>query len=353
MPSFFFVVGAALACLALLSVVGYYRVLRLPVRHPRATHNLALSPTLRVLIIALRRGTLRDFTTLEELLDPKGPRKIIFKPEFAKTPVFIAGKHAGRGLDPSGKALSSHGLHKFFKRRAIAAGYPENVRFYSFRKGMMESADRVVSRENIRAAVGHAPGSTTMEESYLNHTLNIDLVAIALGEEQEDVGLNKAALNRVEYRIPQQEVKKFLDAVVAQDPDYQKANTKRDKANVARRARARGQRSLRDQQREEADRMSEEDFRKRVEDLQKPGQLWNEIMARVEKIRSAESAQGLLVSLDDEDIEEDYDHPLMDLGYLTHIRSAPLLFPSNISLLLPPPSLKSACRFLISSTAAC
>jgi hypothetical protein len=129
----------------------------------------------------IRRGVLANIDAVEDLLDDDGPMNIQVKSEFLDYPVFLAVSPGGRHLDHA-KPLSTNDLGDFFKRRCLAAGYPEHSTFYAWRRGAATTIDRATSRDTVRGVLGHNPSGQTFEWCYNNTTFDVDLFAISLSE---------------------------------------------------------------------------------------------------------------------------------------------------------------------------
>jgi hypothetical protein len=258
--------------------------LTLKVAHPKTNTNILLSPTLRLLGIMVRRGILASFTTIDELLDVNGPMNIIVKPEHLDEPVFVASIPGGRGLDSNRRPMTTNALGDGFKRRSLMAGYRENSSFYSWRRELGTVVDRSTTRDTVRAVLGHDPGGRTFETSYDNRNFDVDVMAIALGEEQQtSIGeTDREVLYRMDYNVTPEVEKAFLDTIVANDPGFQKAGTNaRQRKAAAKSARRRGRAAMRAQLRTaQNSSITLGQFRRRVEALKEPGRLFSEIRSR-------------------------------------------------------------------------
>ncbi|KAF7869653.1 hypothetical protein EAF04_004437 [Stromatinia cepivora] len=286
------------------------RVLQMIFNYIQNPENITLSPTLRALGIMLRRGVI-DITSVDALLNPlpaEAFRTISIKPEFRDRPVFIAALPGGRGLDPSGRPLSTDGLGAFFKRRAIAAGYPETVSMYAWRRGLATLLNRATNTQTFRAILAHKPDSTTFEEHYNGPTVSVDLLAIAYTEKQRPIE-NEAhpALYRIQYSWTPAEEEKFLQAIVDQDPAYKSAKDAGERKRAAKNARYRGRLSMREQQRAEQEKvLTSQEYEARIYNLRQNSSLYNELLARAIKIADSEIGD----DLEDIDIYKDINESL-------------------------------------------
>jgi hypothetical protein len=73
--------------------------LRLTLRAPDNPDNILLSPTYRILAIALKRGVLAQYNTIEELLTGTHV-EVMIKLENLNDPIFLAATPGGRSLEP-------------------------------------------------------------------------------------------------------------------------------------------------------------------------------------------------------------------------------------------------------------
>ncbi|KAF7921612.1 uncharacterized protein EAE98_008459 [Botrytis deweyae] len=285
-------------------------VLRMTVDHIQNPENIALSPALRALGIMMRRGII-DIESIDQLLYPPAEKEfltIAIRPEFLDSPVFIAGLPGGRGLDPSGRPASTDGISAFFKRRAIAAGYPESVTMYAWRRGFATVLDQTVERSTVRALLAHRPDSVTFEDHYDDPTINVDVSAIVHGEKQRRIqDSSHPVLYRIQYSWTPAEEKNFLQAIVAQDRAYQLAENSAEKKRAAKNARYRGRLSMREQQRTEKTAITLTEYQERVKDLRKNSALYTELLTRARDITITED-------IEDEDIDMNVEDTYNDVG---------------------------------------
>jgi hypothetical protein len=264
------------------------QTLTLHIRHPHDTTNIILSPAIRFLAILLRRQMISKINTIDELLDTNGPMNITIKPEYLDKPVFLASVPGGRGLDTTGRPMTAMSLNDVFKRTTIAAGYPENTVFYAWRREIAAAVNCATSMDTVRTVLGHDPAGRTFERSYNNPTLDVDVLAIALGEKQTSIGESShEVLHRVEYNITPEAEQAFLQAIVDQDPLCQNARTPAKKKNALKSARHRERMAMRQQFRDAyKETVTMDQFKQRVETLKKPGQLFAEIEARAKLLQN-------------------------------------------------------------------
>jgi hypothetical protein len=224
--------------------------LRLTILHTKKPENLVLSPTLRILAIMIRRGVLDGITTIDELLRrndlDSAPMKLTIKQDWLDKPIFLAGLPGGRGVKPD-VPMNTPSLNQFFKLRAINAGYPAETSFYAWRRGAATNMDRAegVSRETVRAFMGHTAGGTTFEDHYNNPAFDLDVNAIALGEEvDKEMGMSIPSLVRVTVAISAESLEDFMKRFVEEDADVKSAVTAAERKNAVRRSRHRARLAL-------------------------------------------------------------------------------------------------------------
>lgn len=122
--------------------------------------------------------------------------------------------------------MSYSGLQGLLRRRSIAVGFPAQMSFYAWRRGL---ATNIIRRDGVRTAakvLGHRPGSNVVEEYYDNPTFDVDVFAFATGEAADHTSnRTNVALFRVVYDIPPQAEKKALDELLRQSNEYKNATT--------------------------------------------------------------------------------------------------------------------------------
>jgi hypothetical protein len=137
------------------------------IRYLYNPENLLLSPTLRLIGIILRRGILENIVSISNLLDEDSAsshlHNLQIKPEFLDQPIFLVSVPGGRGLNPDKLPLSTDSLGAFFKHRVLATGFPRNISFYSWRRGLATVANRATNRNTVRAILGYKADRTTFE----------------------------------------------------------------------------------------------------------------------------------------------------------------------------------------------
>jgi hypothetical protein len=174
--------------------------LELIVNPPNNSDNIPICPTYRLLIIALRRGLLASYTTVQELLsDDKA--FIHIKPECLEQPIFYAVKHGGSALDKT-RAASAKSFSTYMKLRTEHRGL-ETATIYAFRREFGTRIDRQVGRSAARRAMHHGPGSSTYEQYYERGNFDLDVGYLAYGALSEGPNTRDmaSAQHPVLYRV--------------------------------------------------------------------------------------------------------------------------------------------------------
>lgn len=188
---------------------GYHtKTVAFYINSPQSQHNMMLSIPHRFLVMALRRGALRDYSTVDELLAGK-TRHIMIKKEFEHRPVIVAGTARGLGIvmDKPVPALS---LSEYLGNRGQRAGYSQTITFYSIRRRAGTDFVKAVGADNARALMCHEPDTRTLEKFYMQMMPTTDVAALGLSENpgarelQMEMDSNQLAFSR----LPPQEVAK-------------------------------------------------------------------------------------------------------------------------------------------------
>lgn len=160
--------------------------LKFTVLPPLHVKHFCLSPTLRILAIALRRNALKMYTSVEELLN--GDEQIIeFKDEFLDKPVMLQGTE--RGLAVTDQPARSHSFTRYLGSRAVQAGFIDEVTFYSIRRKTASDWARAYGNDTTRMLMGHSANSKGLEQYYLDTVRSTDVSAVALNQGSSiDVG---------------------------------------------------------------------------------------------------------------------------------------------------------------------
>ncbi|KAG9694097.1 hypothetical protein KCU95_g10051, partial [Aureobasidium melanogenum] len=193
--------------------------LRLTLRAPSNPDNILLSPTVRILAIALKRGLLAQYKNIEELLTGNHV-EVMVSAEHLNDPIFLAATSGGRSLDMK-RPASAAALSAYLNKRAKDAGFKSGT-MYAFRRKAANNVDRAAGREALRQFMHHAPTSTVYETNYENANFDLDVTAIAMDEvmKPEQTSAQRAPiLFRASLRADHATVQTRIDAYVNEHID--------------------------------------------------------------------------------------------------------------------------------------
>ncbi|KAK5702459.1 hypothetical protein LTR17_022292 [Elasticomyces elasticus] len=193
---------------------GHDGSLELTLEPPNNPDNIPICPTYRLLVIAIRRGLLKSYTTVDQLLNGKG-EKIIFKPEALTQPIFFATKPGGYQLTRT--PASSSSFSSYLSKRASDNGFPDGCTIYSFRGELGTKIDRLKDRATARRVLHHNPNSKTFEKHHDKGNYDLDIGRIAYGEEEksaEMIASSHAILYRAEMHLTLPEQRAAIEAAV-------------------------------------------------------------------------------------------------------------------------------------------
>lgn len=160
---------------------GYHtKAVKFYIKSPQNQHNLMLSIPHRFLVLALRRGALEDYTTVNDLL-AGDKREIRIKKEFLDRPVVVAG--SPRGLDVlMDQPASAHALSNYLSLHGQRGGYSEPISFYSIRRRAGTDFANPIGPESARQLMCHEPDARTLEKFFLEKMTILDVSSLAFGE---------------------------------------------------------------------------------------------------------------------------------------------------------------------------
>ncbi|KAL8880586.1 MAG: hypothetical protein Q9198_002037 [Flavoplaca austrocitrina] len=156
-----------------------YNQLRLTVRSPRSPNLIPLSLPHRLLVILVRRGFLRDYTSIDELLVGKHV-KILIKQEFMEQPVMLKSSPHRTLLADSPRTVDHYTRYR--KRVAMRCGLGAGTMYARRNKASTEVA-RTVGPDKARLFMNHSAKSKTFEEDYDQAEYDLDVTATALSED--------------------------------------------------------------------------------------------------------------------------------------------------------------------------
>ncbi|KEQ67642.1 uncharacterized protein M437DRAFT_36615 [Aureobasidium melanogenum CBS 110374] len=141
--------------------------------------QLIFSVPHRLLVIALRRGILLDYNTIEDLL-AGDLANITIRDDQLDEPIFYASGPRGLELDTS-KPLNAHALTDYIRERGKTLGYPHPITFYSIRRRAATDLSVNYSKDLSREVMNHTTDSRTLETSYLDIRQGFNPTAAGLG----------------------------------------------------------------------------------------------------------------------------------------------------------------------------
>lgn len=147
---------------------------------PQNAFNLMFSIPHRLLVLALRRGALRDHTTIESLLDGHD-QYIDFKTEFLQKPVLVKGTQRGLSI-LADEPLTSEAITEYIRLRAEKAGFPGKTTAYCMRRAAATDFIKVLGKDLARDLMNHDVDSRCMEVFYQELHSKTDVSAATLGE---------------------------------------------------------------------------------------------------------------------------------------------------------------------------
>lgn len=142
--------------------------------------NIMFSAPHRLLVIALRRGILRDVSGLDELLDHSA-YVISIAPEHLDDVVFLGSGPKGDAVNPE-KPLTAYALTNYLQRRGKQIGYTMPITWYSLRRRAATDMVARIGVDATRLFMGHSPDSQTLERYYLKWTEILDVSGAMLDQ---------------------------------------------------------------------------------------------------------------------------------------------------------------------------
>jgi hypothetical protein len=206
----------------------------------------------RLLVIALRRGLLVDYTNINDLF--AGDKlNILVRDDQLDEPVLYAAAHRGLGLDTT-KPLNAHGLTDYIRERGKVLGYAHPISFYSIRRRAATDLTVNYGADVAREIMGHSADSRTLETAYLNMRLSFNPTAAGFGLPLDPMGqdtsisgpsdLSSTALDAHRVLRTQGEALNVVtQQLMAVDPDNSAVGTEEYK-NYRRRIKAQAYRIL-------------------------------------------------------------------------------------------------------------
>lgn len=285
------------------------------IKAPSQQHNLMLSIPHRFLVLALRRGALEHYTTIEGLLSDN-KRNIRIKKEFLDKPVVVAGTH--RGLDVEmNRPASAQALTHYISIRGQRMGYSQPITFYSIRRRAGTDLSKTLGREGARTLMCHEPDSLTLEKFYLDYQSTTDVTALGLGEQtrqdEMEIDSHKLALNKltpeVVTRLHGRELNAAFRQVLCDDEEYAQCKTLQQRRNRERVLRRSTLVQLTAAAREEQEStLTTEDYAQRKDELFRRAVGFNkQLLARIKAAAAVDTpASNDDLGLGDHDFDDDF-----------------------------------------------
>lgn len=241
---------------------------------PDGQLTFELSAPHRILTIALRRGALKNISTIKELFEAK-EKFVQIADSFLDKPILIAGKNRGLGADPD-KPMAANALTDYIQLRAKSIGFIEHINFYSLRRNTAHSLTDSLGSDMARAIMAHDPSTTTLEHYYLtDRTSRVDLTTIVTGEnsnvkredEKSSLALTKLSSEQILKLGPM--LNKLFIELREGDNEYLHQGSKQKRKNRDRVLRRAAWRSvLKDINKAQKETLTQEEIRHRAKDLQ-------------------------------------------------------------------------------------
>lgn len=215
---------------------------------PEHQHSLMTSIPHRFLALALRRGALENYTTVEELLSDHR-QNVVFKEEFQTKPFLLAGTY--RGLDAKrDEPISAAALCEYVKIRGMQRGCNQSISFYSICRRVGTELIKLLGQDGARSIMRHNLNTDTLGMFPLSYTATIGspaLTDLGIGEAAQDehmeVTSRVLAISKLEPTMMAKTHGKVLNAAfrlaVAGDDVHARCKTpqeRRDRERVLRRS---------------------------------------------------------------------------------------------------------------------
>lgn len=294
------------------------------INSPQEKVNLMLSVPHRILSLALRRGALRDYDTMEDLLSGN-LHTIAFKPEVLSMPVLVAGKPRGLSVDYSA-ALTSDSMTEYLKTRGERLGYHSGISFYSIRRRAGTDIARIAGVEASRAIMCHEPDTRTLERFYLNAMPTTDVAAMGMNETTSAKSMDRMVLDSSELALtalPAARVAEIygevLNAafrtVISKDETWLNLKREKDRKNRERVVRKQVLHCLMEQAHAEQQRsLSIQDRDDRKKAIVHRAFRFNDVLVRAVRIRDMAESTGATMDTVDEGVDFGADFAEPDPG---------------------------------------
>lgn len=160
------------------AVPNRFGQLRLTLTSARSPENIPFSIPHRLLTILLRRGLLKDYSSVEELFDG-GLSNISIKPDALEQPMLFAVKARGFGLTDRPMRADSFSPYMSMVARRCGLGHGT---MYAWRNKAGTEVARAAGADKARYFLNHK-SDDTFEKHYDQGEYDLDVTAINIGED--------------------------------------------------------------------------------------------------------------------------------------------------------------------------
>ncbi|EGP86319.1 uncharacterized protein MYCGRDRAFT_109711 [Zymoseptoria tritici IPO323] len=204
--------------------------LRFTCAGPRFAEDVAYSLGHRLLALALRRGLLQDYNTVEELCNDDKVN-ITFKPEARDLPIVFAS--SPKGLELQKRPAASNAISNYMQRACLSFGLPAGITLYAWRRSAGTNFKDAINADAARGLLGHEMQSRTFETSYDQASVAVDVTSIAMGRDRATVEelIDSVCINRIERATRNKDV--WIKRYIQDDEAYQQASKDEQRASLA------------------------------------------------------------------------------------------------------------------------
>lgn len=245
------------------------------------SETLPMSIPHRLLVMLLRRGGLEDHHTIDSLLGGS-EHYIAIKEDFLDQPVCRA--PGPRMLSITDEAISAQGLSNFLSEHAMDAGCPLGITMYAWRRKAATNWMRSVGADEARRMMGHAPGTTTLEDHYDQGFFDHPVFETAMRESTDvakatmDIESSEVLGRMVDYkRLHGAFLNRQVTQLLEDNPEYHAATERNDvRAMISMEAKTRkfAIRAFHEERSKiNKKNLSQAEFERRKAALKKPGEL--------------------------------------------------------------------------------
>ena len=264
--------------------------------------NITLSLPHRLLVIALRRGLINHYESINELMLGQ-EENVSFKPDALSLPVLLATSPDSLSLEDG--AAHTRSLTKYIRDCIQWVGYGGTSASYSWRK-YDTHLDRVVGGDVARAAMAHGPRTTTFERYYNQGRYDLNLTGILIDgqvgqdadvlENAESLVLNRAIHLRNDLSR-ERALAEFVDGHVLVTEALANGATHDAIKQIKKRLKRKGLDALLRNEREiQEESRTIDEIRERIQELRKPSTLMRMVHRRIEeRVKQDQELRGELM----------------------------------------------------------